>query len=544
MKRIFILFAMLSLAVGCKDLYGPEQTSTAPDKAAGVEISISDVADNSFTVVVAPTGEASYYSYLVEESAQAKTLNASQLYAKKYTGVAQAAVKYATSPSTTVKLSSLKPNTTYQVYAVAGSPDGVVGEIVSKSVTTSDGVNPRLTGANAGDGEVTLSFSEAVTLGEGDITIRYFAKQKGAIKNDVEDGTYTLPEENITVSGSTVTLKFEGELHPGACYSVDYPAGMFLDSAENPVAALQSGYGLDEEGALASYGVTGRMDFGTFALAELDMEVCDDPEYLFVFEADDAFIGNYGEGTASFSYTKDGRTVTNPLVAKTDYALGANAEGDVVVYLMLPEAPDYGSTVTISFEEDAFWDIWGNSSEAYETEFLFSFGYTLDDITGYYEGAYYCAFDGKWYSTFLKVEESNNPDKGNVMITDGFSSEFKFIQPLYATFDVNGGTLSIASGSVFGTFMDAYGVAFFVSDNSAQPVSKTSAVFDVPEAGVIQGGGLCGFMFFDLETGSLVDWYDVSGGFDLVRVEEPSATATAAVNNFAKHIPMGTLLNK
>lgn len=537
MKRIFTYIAMAALAVSCSDLYGGPEASKTPDTPGSVEIAFSEVADNSFKVTVAPVGEASYYSYLVDESPVAATLDAATLYAVKYASIAQGTAKAADKPSTTLELADLKPNTTYQVYAVAGSPMGVVGEVVVKSVTTSDGVNPVLTGSGYEDTVLKLSFSEAVTLAEGTATLRYFARQKAGINEDVAEGTYTVPADSISCEGKVVTFTFAGEVPAGAYYTLDYPAGMFVDSANNPVAELKSGFSA-ASGSLAPYGVFGRADFTTWEFDALDVEIVSDPEYMFSFTTSQTEIAKYGEGAATVTYTKAGRSVTNELVAKSDYIISNGT-----VYLMLPETPDYGATVTFNFEEDLFWDIYGNSSAEYEAELLFSYGYELSDLVGTYDGAYYCAFDGKWYAMGLTIEESDDPEKGNVMITNGFSSAFTFLQPVYATFDLNGGTLTVPSGQLFGTFTAddvTYGVAVFASNSSAQPITSP-AVFSVPEAGTITGGGLFGFMLVDLATTKVVDWYDVSGGFDLERVDSAAGAAVTSAP-VAKRIPVGTSL--
>lgn len=538
MKRIFTYVAMMAAAVACSDLYGGPEASKTADTPGSVEIAFSDVADNSFKVTVAPTGEASYYSYLVDESPVAVSVDAATLYAVKYSSVAQGTAKAAEAPSTTLTLKDLKPNTTYQVYAVAGSPMGVVGDVVVKSVTTSDGVNPTLTGSAYEDTVLQLSFSESVTLAEGTATLRYFARQKSGINQDVEEGTYTVPADSISCEGKVVTFTFAGEVPAGAYYTLDYSAGMFVDSAKNPVAELKSGFSA-ASGSLAPYGVYGRAEFTTWEFDALDVEVVADPEYMFAFTTSQAQIAKYGEGKASVTYTKDGRTVTNELTAQSHYVI---ANG-TTVYLVLPETPDYGATVTFSFEEDLFWDIYGNSSAEYEAEFLFSYGYKVSDLVGTYDGAYYCAFDGKWYAMGLTVEASDNAEKGNVMITGGFSSAFNFLKPVYATFDLDCGTLTVPSGQLFGTFTSedvTYGVAVFASNSSAQPISD-AAVFDVPEAGAITGGGLFGFMLVDMATGKIVDWYDVSGGFNLERVESAGGAAVTSAPA-AKHIPVGTAL--
>lgn len=38
--------AIIAMAASCSELYGPEPASLAPDTAAGVEITISDVKDS------------------------------------------------------------------------------------------------------------------------------------------------------------------------------------------------------------------------------------------------------------------------------------------------------------------------------------------------------------------------------------------------------------------------------------------------------------------------------------------------------------------
>lgn len=536
MKRFIFLLSVLSLTVACSELYGPEETPLTPDTAAGVQVSISDVTDNSFKVTVTPSGETSYYSYLVSQSDAAAQLDPDAIYKVGYEGVAQGTVEYANNPSYTFEVSA-EPNTTYQVYAVAASPMGYAGEIAVKSVTTSDGVNPVLEDYDYEDTALALVFSEEVSLGKGTATIRYFARQKNGINEDVAEGTYTVPADSIMCGDGMAVLTFAGEVPAGAYYTLDYPAGMFVDSANNPVAELKSGFSA-ASGSLAPYGVYGRADFTTWEFDALDVEIVSDPEYMFSFTTSQAEIAKYGEGAATVTYTKGGRSVTNELAANSDYVISNGT-----VYLVLPETPDYGATVTFNFEEDLFWDIYGNSSAEYEAELLFSYGYELSDIVGTYDGAYYCAFDGKWYAMGLTVEASDNNEKGNVMITNGFSSDFTFTKPVYATFDMNGGTLTIPSGQLFGTFTSedvTYGVAVFASNGSAQPITSP-AVFSVPEAGTITGGGLFGFMLVDPATQDLVDWYDVSGGFDLERVDSAAGAALTSAP-VAKRIPVGTSL--
>ena len=57
---------MFAAAVSCQDMYGPEQTPIKPVASEGIEVSVLNVGDNDVTFVLAPKGEATYYSYLVD----------------------------------------------------------------------------------------------------------------------------------------------------------------------------------------------------------------------------------------------------------------------------------------------------------------------------------------------------------------------------------------------------------------------------------------------------------------------------------------------
>jgi hypothetical protein len=70
----------------------------------------------------------------------------------------------------------MKPNTTYQVYAVAGSEKGIVGEITIASIKTTDEGSPEMdeTKVDAATKTATITFDQAVKLGEGKVTAKYY----------------------------------------------------------------------------------------------------------------------------------------------------------------------------------------------------------------------------------------------------------------------------------------------------------------------------------------------------------------------------------
>lgn len=516
MKRFIFLLSVLSLTAACSELYGPEETPLTPDTAAGVQVSISDVTDNSFKVTVTPSGATSYYSYLVDESAAAETLDPETLYKVGYESVAQGTVDYAKNPSYTFEVAA-EPNTTYQVYAVAASPMGFAGEVAVKSVTTSDGVNPTLEDSEYDDTVLALVFSEDVTLGQGTATVRYFARQKTGINEDVEEGTYTVPAENIECDGNVVMMSFEGGVPAGAYYTLDYPAGMFVDSANNPVAELKSGFSA-ASGALAPYGVYGRANFTTWEFDAYEETVITDPTAPFVLTSSAAQICKYGAAAAYVAFSKGAKTTTIDLTPGSDYVCGLTSqdpESDVAMFV-LPEYPDFGSVITITIPEDTFWDIYGNSNAECEVEVLLSFGYTLDDVVGTYDGQGYSYFNDAAVPLGFTIAKSDDPEQGNVMITGSYMGLPCSDGNIYADFDGDAGVLRIYDGQVFFVHPTAGAVLFAI--NGADYVDVK-----MPESGVLTSPS----KWF----GAYIDgagWFDIYTDIYVVRQSEAAGAAVTA----------------
>ena len=145
MKKLFTYIAMFAAAVSCQDMYGPEQTPIKPVASEGIEVSVLNVGDNDVTFVLAPKGEATYYSYLLDMSETPEVLDSTAVLACSYEGVAAETIKWtAATPKDTVTVSKLASNATYQIYAVAGSSMGIPSAVVNTSFKTSDKVAPVL----------------------------------------------------------------------------------------------------------------------------------------------------------------------------------------------------------------------------------------------------------------------------------------------------------------------------------------------------------------------------------------------------------------
>lgn len=526
MKKILIYLTIMAAVVSC-DLYGGPEISAPADKAAGIEISFSEVTDYSFKVTITPTGEAAYYSYLVDESNTAETLDAANLYAVKYSSVAQGTVKWTSdAPSVTLTVSKLAPNTTYQVYAVAGSPKGIPGEIAVKSVVTTDGGAPALTDYDYEDNTVALLFSEEVTYAGGAVTAKYYAYNSDEMFDGEPIGTVTASAEDIVVDGDVVYVTFSG-FPAGAFYAVDYPAGTFKDLTGNACAAVESTMSLDEEWEVVAEGVCCRAETADFALGELEIESL--AEYTTPILVD--FGSEYGYGytyktEGSVVYSHSGKTTSMTLTADSDFGYSLS-RGGVVIYL--PEEPEKGDEVKISIPAKTFEDYYGNYNEAWEGTLVYSYGYTLDDILGTYRGSFTTVIAiGKNWTGEVVISESDDEEYGNVMI-EGFVG---MPEPLYATFDPVYGTLSIETQQLLGMAeSSAYLFSTFSISGSSLGLSLDPTTFQVPAPGKIQSPDhYFGIIAVTGTTAAFVDAYNPStASFTRTGTASSSAVSKTAV---------------
>ncbi len=539
MKKFLVFISILAAAISCETMYGPVQTPLKADKAQGIEIKVNAVDDNTASFTLTPAGEASYYSYLVDASETVVAVDSSLLLSCKYTSVAQGTVKWTKEEaSATIELEELMPNTTYQIYAVAASPMGFVSSVVTTSFKTSDKVAPVLASEawEITDNVATLVFSEAVLLGEGKITANYYAYNDPAFAEAKHIGTVEADAKKVVVEGNTVTVEFDG-LPQGAFYAVNYPEGMFKDPSGNKAAELKSAMILDlKTWETAGAGVYGRRDLGTYEFGALEMDNLVDWETPLLFDFGSEYGYGYtlkaAAGVATFSHA--GKTTNIALQADADFLYHPTA-GSMVVFL--PEEPARGDEVTITIAAESFEDFYGNLNEEWSTTLVYSYGYTINDIVGTYSALAMSAYQGVPDTTGeLVIEVSDNAEKGNVMITSLLG--MPALAPIYADFDMVGGTLTVASMQAF-TVIENYPIpltatevmyvdatmCFATSTNTGGLDQKTPTVFSVPQPGVIGNqSGLFGILaLFPYNGGTSYMFHDIYGYFEASRTAAPAA---------------------
>lgn len=467
MKKVFEYLAIFGtaafVAFSCKPL--PEDNSHVEEvvKAPAVNITVSDITDYSATITIAPAGAANYYAFVVDESDTDDTaqLDAASLYANKYSSVANGLVKYATSNSTTIDLDDLDPNTTYQIYAVAGSTTGVVGEIANASFLTTDAGTPKAGTPSKKENVLTVKFSEDVKYDESKpAEAIYYAYNLAVIGKDADGksvvaNTGAMGEAKVAVAVSgatatfTVTLDGTKPLPDGAYYTIAYPAGAFVDAVGNPCAAQKHVTGVTSDGTMGFGGAYGRVSTKEITLvpAKEKIDMITDltvpvkfgfPEGTVVFKADKALKGKiaYENTDYNLSYSFTGADAFTYLAEEDSVAVYPHAETSKLA------EPTRGDKVTINIPEKYITDIYGNTSSAVTIgAFLYSYGYKLEEVLGTYVNSGASAYGAKYNEdpwTFV-LAKSDNAKKGNVMITEYYGfDELK----QYGSFDVDKGELT------------------------------------------------------------------------------------------------------
>lgn len=519
MKKIFTYLAVAALlAVACDNMYGPVETPLAPDtdKSGSVKIQLDTLGDDTLAFTLSPVGEAAYYSYFVAEG-PAQAVDSSMVYTCSYDGLIKGTFKAAEDSVATLTVGELSPNTPYTIYAVAGSSMGFAGSVSVKEVVTTDGITLALTAADTevNDSTVVLTFSEDVFLGEGKVTATYYARNLGF----KEMGTVEAVADSVVVEGNTVTVQFAGLPH-GADWSVAYPEGAFTDSAKNKVKELKAGqWAKDPEtGKDIPVGVWSRKDTVAFALEAAlpkEQQMFNDwsaAEFT-VGVAVDSVLAVTGKAKPVVNYVTPGKVLSIDLVAKDHFGLNDNNG----VWMKCPEEPAFGTTVVFSYPQDSFQDIWGNPTKAVELATLCAYDYVLEDVFGSYEGEAYVAdfSTNEWVSgtTSMKLEKSDNEEKGNVKITalGGFPCE-----KVYADFNPQAATLTVPDWQFMMTHPQAGDLYFAL--NTSEPDQST--VFTMEEKGVLTGPSLAYGIYLNTEDGGFIS---LIGAIELTVVDEDDA---------------------
>ena len=562
-KILFTILAAAAVSAACTKF--EQDTVPTYDSVAMPEVTATVVSDTEITVTVTAAENTHYYGYAVMYGAPGATADklVANGYAKSGDVVTQgevatpqaAQVKYSEETKTvTLELTGLTPYTEYTVYAAAVTDMGVKSEVAAKTVRTTDGTQPALASASFAEEDnvltFTLNFTDPVQLtGNGTAKAWFYAEnyydESGMLVLWKE---VDIPADHMAAGGKSLLLAVPAsEYIPGAYVAVTFSEGIVKNGADAVNAAYEThsiGYAAD--GSVSKKGIFGYYDYASWDLSlvdpatlpegdagegSMDDEETTEVEPVYFSDWTELMMvaystspyplaGKTGNGGAGVVTTEaNGKTVSYP--AKT-YGVATTS----LVAVKLNEAPAYGSSVSFSFEEGTFCDIFGNENNAFEAEnaYFCSYGYTLADIVGTYQYACNSAYTGDPVTGTWTIVESDNPEKGNVMFTEMYSTEC--LANVYANFNTVSGTLTIPSLQLYGASANYY-YAFCSSDNSGN-ISDVDVVFAVPQAGVINGqSGYFGDAAVDPASYELLGFFDVYYNFEAVRAQPTAVKAVA-----------------
>ena len=565
-KILFTILAAAAMSAACtkfaEDVVPQYDTVGAPLVEANV------CGDDSLYVVITAGQNTHYYGYVVVEGTL-DGVSADKLVANGYAKDANVVVQgeekapqsayYKYSEETkadTLCLNGLTPYTDYTVYAAAVSPMGVCSEVVAVTVKTTDGTQPLVDvdGAQFEEADSVLTFaipfSDPVALtGKGKATATFYAENYADADGYlVAYKEVEIPETHMATSGNYLLLAVPADEYiPGALVSMTYSEGVVENGAGKKNAAFENNLMAWIEGELCWDGIVGQYEYLNWDFSIVDPATLPDiedgegemegeeeeeeeEEKIPVYFSDwtSLYMINYTTSKYPlYSVTSDaditiwttesnGRTVSY-----TGKSYGVAT--DEIAVVMLNEAPAFGSSVSYTIAEGSFCDIFGNVNNEFtaEDEYFCSYGYSLEDILGSYVYTAESAYGYGPQSGTMTIVASDNPEKGNVMFTEMYSTPC--IKNVYANFDMVVGTLTIPSLQLY-AMNEEYLFAFCASDNSGQ-IATNNVTFAVPQAGLFNGqSGYFGDAAFDL-TGSPLGFFDVYYGFEAQRATAAPAAA-------------------
>lgn len=458
MKRYLLYLSVVAIifATSCTD-FGSENQLTLPDAPIAKISGVSPESD-AVSFDLAPSGPAGYYAWLIVESATVdSTLQATNILKQTANGLAKGIVEYSKKSDTTVVVKDLTPYTVYQIYAVASSSDGVVSAIKNVSFRTlDDGGKPTPTAVSVTDTIVTITFHEPLQKGNGNVYVSYFAKNtvSGHKPLKVAPGYESYNPQDILVNANSISVdgtKLIVKLPnapAGAYASVTYDAGAVLDLEGNGSSAYTQKADTLING-VPSRGLTVHLANKTWKLHSEFEEINPDTveafsdweeKLLFAFADEGTIIRKaVATKTPTVVYNQPGRKSTLDV---KDWGILSNAAA-----FYLPEEPPFGATIDLNVPAGAFEDIYGNTNEslAVEGNYLYSYGYTLNDLLGTWQINGISASTGAAITPeIVIITDDPDSDDENDVIIDGLAANILGLTAsVYAVFDPVMGTLTV-----------------------------------------------------------------------------------------------------
>lgn len=519
MKKIIYSILAVGLALtGCADF--DDVSSVSYGDGPAISIEVSETTDSTFTFTLTPASSTLFYSYAVVEGAEAEAIDAAALLKKQIAGINVGVLNAENNATYTYNMRDAKnvplcaPNTSYIIYAVASSKEGITGDVASYVVTTTDGENPapKTYKEDGAAKSVSVTFSEAVTEGEGKVTAQYYVEWTNKFVDiAAEDISVDIDANVATITTSTVPA--------GATVLISWETGAFIDGKGNKCAALSSG--LNAAGT-AFKGVYYQIKQEPFEIADSCFTA---PEAGSTFSDWTKFVGKVTfefdvyrngktvkDGDLKVIYTSDNKTTTVAVPASS-----WETNGNELIFT-LPEAPQFGDWVGVEFAEEVFTDAYGNPNKActFEKAWLYSYNYKRDMVRGSYKLTFTGYFDEKVYEENITIiADAENP---NGVILSGFLGATTGVK---AIFNGDYATITIQEEQKLMTTSE------YIYTICGAETEDSSFVLNVDSKGNLSATSLFGYYTYDLD-GKDLGWDNVAVKAQFIKQEINTASVKTA----------------
>ena len=479
MKRI-----LYSLAVGLLALTSCTTWDDAKTENYGagpsVDITIAAIqpTDSAFNITITPGSGTTYYAYAISQGDQPSS--SIDAYTLLKGGYGNSVVNTEKNPTLSIPVKNAQPNTTYQVYAVASNDKGIAGEVVVKSIKTTDVNAPKaLSFKDNKDGSILVTFNQALIKGSGAVTGIYYKEWDW-------DNPVTLGPDDITVtvSGSTATLSVP-EAPAGAFVLFSLGKGAFVDASGNESSALNSYYDENKDDFV---GLWVRTPLAPFDIEDSNVTAPKDKSFS---EWED-FVGKVTfdfdifrndtqveDGDVGVVYQNNDRTAVYKLKADQ-----WEVEGTTLAF-SLPVAPEEDDIVSFCINEGVIFDVYGNPNNAYESNVTWkysTFKPTKEYVLGEYSYSVTLRSDGKTYdldgSFTISEYTGEDAEEGDVLIKGLYLDDSE----IYAFYDLKEKKLFIPRYQEIGVYEyegEPYGVLVYSAGNNK------NIPFDITPEGLV-----------------------------------------------------------
>ena len=333
-------------------------------------ITVTEATDSAFTFTVNPGENALYYSILVDQSADTAAVDAESLLKGTYSSVFNVVKNTNDSKTFTYNMRKAdgtpicEPGKTYQIYAVAATDKGVLGEVAVATANTTDQLAPKVLDYeyDAEEKAMYVLFSENVKRGEGAVIVKSYKY------NDLLSGNFAgevIPAEEVIVETSEDVIAIVVPTsYAGAYLTFSWEAGAFVDEVGHACEPLNTVFNT----------AVGDFD-GLYVVNETEaFEVVEDnvmePALGSTIENASEFFGTFtfdmnvyaGAGTVTITYSNAESETSYKLTKGTHWDVDANS----FIFVLPDNLHKASDKISIKLSEGVITDAYGNPNAEVE----------------------------------------------------------------------------------------------------------------------------------------------------------------------------------